>query len=102
MPLLQFLREAQSLESAGQEDNSLDLIYDYIFDLVSQAEFQKIDEIIKAIKADEWSTNILLAILTTTLLCKSKLSYARQELKEETERVLKNRDEYEYGMLLGL
>jgi len=96
-----FLSRAQRLESSGNVDAALDIIYDYVDKQLKTQRFYDIDQILTNVKVIEQSADILLALLTATLPARSKLS-ERAKFFSEVEEALKQRGEWENDLLVGL
>ena len=96
-----FILRAQRLDNHERTDAALDLIYDSIDDLMRNEEFQRIESILARISITDLSTDILLGILTATLPAKSRLPN-REEFFNAVEQTIRQRGEYEEGLLAGL
>jgi len=96
-----FVRRSQRLDEQGRTDAALDLIYDSIDERLRNSQFPEIDTILAQLPTNELSTDILLGLLTATLPARRKLD-ARRTFYCEVENSLKQRGEYEDGLLTGL
>jgi hypothetical protein len=96
-----FLKRANRLDAKGHTDKALDLVYDQVDELMWNGSFQKLDSILASVHAADYSADLLLGILTATFPGHHRLP-VRKKLYEETERVLRERGEYEEGLLVGL
>jgi hypothetical protein len=79
----------------------MDLIYDRIDELMRRDQLPALDALLQSAPADELTVDVLLALLTATLPVKKRLT-SRPELFHRTESVLRERGEYEDGLLTGL
>jgi hypothetical protein len=96
-----FISRAQCLAAGGQIDAALDLTYDSIDQMMHQDHLNQLDGILAALAAGDLATDLLLGILTATLPAKNRLP-ARGRLFKEAERVMRQRGDYEDGLLAGL
>ena len=95
------IERASRLDTLKQTDSALDLLYDGIDDKLRNGEFEDVDRMLSRLKAVQLSADMLLGVLTATLPAKTKLP-SRKKLLMTTETVLRNRGEYEDGLLAGL
>lgn len=77
-------------------DQAIDFIYDELDDRLLDRKFDEINEILQSMVRNEYSTDILLSILTVTLPWKKDLS----ERKRIIEKVRKQHNEVESELLL--
>jgi hypothetical protein len=77
---------------------SLDLLYDYMDDLIERKEFERIDEFLEIINVTQYTSSILLGFLVTSSWCKTKLK-KRDNLLKRIEEQLKILGIYKDGML---
>lgn len=77
-------------------DQAIDLIYDELDDRLLDRKFDEVNEILQSMVRNEYSTNVLLSILTVTLPWKKNLS----ERKRIIEKVRKQHNEVESELLL--
>jgi hypothetical protein len=96
-----FLFRAQRLDQRGRTEAALDLIYDSIDESMRKNELKALDAVLANAPRADLSTDLLLGLLTATLPAKNRLP-SRPTLFRDTEAVLRNRGEYEEGLLTGL
>jgi hypothetical protein len=96
-----FVQRAQRLDKGGHSDAALDLIYDSVDELMQKEDFPKLDSILAKVRASDHSVDVLLGILTATLPARNRLRL-RAKLFKDIERLLRERGEYEQGLLTGL
>ena len=96
-----FVRTAQRLEKRGQIDEALDLVYDSVDDMMRKLRFTELAKILATVQTADLSTDLLLSLLTTTLPARSQLP-SRKQFFHRVEASLKERGEYENGLLAGL
>lgn len=96
-----FIIRANRLAFIGSIQAALDIIYDYVDELLCNGEFSKLDEELSAVDTKDISVDILIGILTATLPAKNKL-LSREHLFKSVKQVLIVRGEYEDDLLLGL
>ena len=96
-----FVLRANRLEQRGRVSAALDLIYDSIDELMRIGEFDKLDTIIRTLPVSLLAVDVLLGILTATLPGRTRLS-SRPSLYQQVEKSLRERGEYEDGLLVGL
>jgi hypothetical protein len=96
-----FVQSANRLDRAGHRNAAMDLIYDRIDEMMRRDQMPALDALQQSVPVEELTVDVLLALLTATLPVKKRLK-ARPDLFERTERVLRDRGEYEDGLLTGL
>jgi hypothetical protein len=96
-----FVEQANRLVKIGQIDAALDLIYDRIDTFLINHKFGDVDSILKHVNAEQFSVDILLGLLTSTLPARTQLP-ARGAFFEKVEREITKRGEWEEGLLTGL
>lgn len=96
-----FLQGAQRLDRMGSTDAALDLLYDNFDAMMRDGRFCELDALLRAERANDYRLDLLLGILTATLPGKSKLP-SRGKFLKDAENVLRERGEYEEGLLTGL
>jgi antitoxin (DNA-binding transcriptional repressor) of toxin-antitoxin stability system len=96
-----FVLRAQRLDRRGRTDAALDLIYDQVDESMHRAQFDRLDSILANLPVADLSMDILLGILTATLPATRRLG-SRAKLFQKIEQVLRNRGDYEEGLLVGL
>lgn len=96
-----FLLHARRLDQCGQTDAALDLLYEAIDERLRHGRFTDLDELLAKVSVETLSIDMILGLLTATLPATSQLP-ARNRLRVEAETVLRNRGEYEDGLLAGL
>jgi hypothetical protein len=96
-----FLSGAQRLIRSGHADAALDLLYDAVDERMRIGEFEQLDAILSGVQPAHFAVDILLGILTATLPARGRLP-SRKALCERIEQTLKDRGEYEPGLLAGL
>lgn len=94
------LNKAQNLHDDGSEDAALDLIYDQVDDLLRAGEFDYLDSCLFSIEPYNYNTDLLLALLTTTLPVKNSLIH-RSEFTSKVCQELRNRN-YDDSLVDGL
>lgn len=97
----EFVLRASRLERAGHRNAAMDLLYDRIDELMRTGQFDLLDMILQRVPVREFSVDVLLGLLTATLPARSRLP-SREDFFSETEQVLRERAEYEEGLLTGL
>lgn len=80
-------------------ENPLDLIFNYVDDLMIERKFDEVDDLLKAIPISKLSIASLLAVLTVTLSAKKSLPYrskffecVKQELISREDQPLDKRN----------
>jgi hypothetical protein len=96
-----FLDRARRLEDQGLIDSAMDLVHDSIDELLRRGQFALCDSVLNEIDPAQYSADVLLALLTSTAPARSKLSTRRKFFRSVT-KTLKERKEYERGLLDGL
>lgn len=96
-----FVQRARRLDKGGHTAVALDLIYDSVDELMQNTEFPRLDSILATVRASDHSVDVLLGILTATLPARSHLP-SRVKLFKDIEKTLRERGEYEEGLLTGL
>ncbi|MEX1231932.1 MAG: hypothetical protein WEB58_16925 [Planctomycetaceae bacterium] len=96
-----FLDRAERLDAQGQTEAALDLVYDSIDGSLKRGQFVEVDAILEQVQVTDYSTDILIGLLTATLPARSKLQ-ARPQFFRDVEACLLSRHEYEEGLLTGL
>ena len=97
----EFVTNPQRLAAKGQMELALDLIYDRIDEMMQGGEFPKLDSILSSLPVSDLSADILFGFLTATLPAGSRLS-SRAGLYGRIEQALRERGEWEEGLLIGL
>jgi hypothetical protein len=100
-PVVSFLEQAKRLAQRGQIDSALDIIYDQVDELLLAGEFHQVDDLLASATPEQLSIDLLLALLTSTLPAKSKLSN-RSAFFRRVEDALQSRGELRDGLLIGL
>lgn len=96
-----FLSRARRLDAKQNVESALDIIYDSFDELFREGRFDAADRQLASANAREFSSELLVGILTATLPAKSRLP-SRAPFFEGVERVLKERNEHRPGLLTGL
>ena len=96
-----FVDGAARLEEAGLPDSALDIIYDRVDELLHNAEFEQCAQILDQLDETRYSTDILLALITTTFPAKSRIRTRAQFLGRVSEE-LRKRGENDVRLLAGL
>ena len=96
-----FIDRARRLDKLGHTDAALDLLYDAIDECLTAGRFSELASCLRGIQPASLSLDLLLGILTVTLPAKSRLP-TREAFKDKVERVLRQRGEWEVGILTGL
>jgi len=97
----QWLAEAQHLDSSGEVDRALDLIYTKMNALLNSRQFAVCDRILRKAQVNDHSTDILLALLTTTLP-PADLLPSRSSFIDRVRSVFDDRNEDTAALLAGL
>ena len=77
------------------------MIYDGVDELLRRGDFSQLDEHLAHLDVAALSTTLLIGVLTATLPAKGRLP-ARAPLFLTVEKTIRDRGEYEDGMLTGL
>jgi hypothetical protein len=85
-----FAARAQRLETKGNIDAALDLIYDSVDELFLANRLDQCDKILQNLQAVDYSVDVLIALLTSTLPA-SHLLPSRKQFFTEVERILTQR-----------
>jgi hypothetical protein len=96
-----FLGKAIWFIDQGERDAALDLVYMQVDALLKDGRFDLVDSILKNTEIERLGTDLLLALLTTTLPARDKL-VERGTFFERTERLLKRRGKWRPTLLAGL
>jgi hypothetical protein len=96
-----FLWPVTRLERLGRIDAALDILYDRVDDLLKARDFSTVDELLRQADVSSFSVDVLLGLLTATLPGRSKLP-ARSKFFRDVEVCIKERGEWEFGLLAGL
>lgn len=96
-----FVARACRLDELQRTEAALDLIYDAVDQLMRDNELERLDSILAESPVDSLSVDILLGLLTATLLARSRLP-SRGAFFNAVEQSLKRRGAYEQGLLTGL
>jgi hypothetical protein len=96
-----FLQRSKLLESLGNTDGAIDLVNDAIDELFRRGDFPLCDSLLAEIDPKNYSTDILLTILTATAVAKNRLN-TRKRFFVAAKKAIKARNEYESGLLDGL
>ena len=100
-PKHDFLSRANQLASRGYIDTGIDIVYDAVDEMLRHGEFPRVDAILTETQPKEYSIDIMLALLTSTLPATHRLP-ARRAFYDRFETWLKTAGEYEDGLLTGL
>lgn len=90
--LQDFILRANRLHHAGYVDTSLDLIYSSVDDLLLQHRLAFLDSVLLDAHPDEWPTDIIIGLLTTTYAVRKKLA-CRARFVEQALAALRVREE---------
>ncbi len=93
-------RFAAALKLHDIED-ALDVIFDAVDSALLAGRFRECNRALASVRIDEWSTDLLIGLLSITLAASHKLP-ARAALFESTRRVVKGRGDDTPGLLDGL
>jgi hypothetical protein len=93
--------KALELDMLKKHNSALDVIYDYIDDLLLEGAYNKIDEVLETVAVKDWSNVLLVGFLTITLAAKLKLKN-REKLFFRIKEVLSARTERYESILKGL
>jgi hypothetical protein len=96
-----FLKRANALDRRKHTDAALDIIYDNIDIMLRDRKYETVDFILKSVNPSEFSVDVLLGLLTATLPARTKLP-SRSEFFGKVEGEIRNRKEWEEGLLTGL
>jgi hypothetical protein len=92
---------ARRLDEKGRTDAALDLIYDWVDEMLRNEKMVELDSALTKLSVADLSTDLLLGVLTATLPARNRLP-SRSRLFAEIEKAIRNRGEYEEGLLTGL
>ena len=98
---LTWLAEAVVLAERGKKDESLDVIFDALDDLLLQSRFKECDEALTSMVTDRLSNAQLLTVLTATLQAKSRLP-SRPDFVSRGKSTLRKRGADVKGLVSGL
>lgn len=96
-----FLERVLRLEKMGNIDSALDLLYDQIDARLKAGKFEDTDKFLQKLNVAKLSIDLLLGVLTASLPARYKLP-SRGVFYKKVEAVLKQRNEWEENLLLGL
>jgi hypothetical protein len=82
-------------------DSMLDAIYNNIDDMLLAGKFSTVDNLLISTDCDKHSVDMLLALLTITYAARQHLPH-RQEFYTMVEKSIRDRGEWEDGLLYGL
>ncbi len=85
-----WLDEIYSLIAHSRPDAAVDILFNRFDDLFSRSEFERCDEVLRAIDLGRLDTNLLVAVLSITRPARDSLS-AREEIVRSVERELQRR-----------
>ena len=98
---MKFIECAIKLTADGKADTALDIIYDKIGSMLNADKYKEVDLILESVDIKKLSVDILLGLLTTTFIAKTELK-SRDSFFLRVEQIIKNRGEWEDGLLIGL
>ncbi len=98
---LTWLNKAKDIDRVGKSDEALDIVYDNIDKMLSNNNFIGVDSLLSEIDINEYSVDMLLGLLTSTLPAKNKLENRKYLLELATENVL-NAGVYGVEIFVGL
>jgi hypothetical protein len=96
-----FLDRARRLDALGRTDSALDVVYNYIDEMLLAGKFSEVDDRLSSTECDEYSVDLLLALLTITFAAKRHLPH-RQRFYAQVEQSIRAKGEWEEGLLYGL
>ena len=96
-----WLAKAIQLEASGQQEQSLDIIFDKLDDWLLAEDFDRCSSFLTDVQVDQLSTAQLLTILTVTYPAKTKLT-TRRVFFDQVRKTLKARGENIASLLSGL
>jgi Arc/MetJ-type ribon-helix-helix transcriptional regulator len=96
-----FVLRANELARAGERSRAMDMLYDKIDELMRSGQLERLDDLLKGVREEELSADVLLGLLTATLPARNRLP-SRAKVLRETERILRARCEFQEGLLAGL
>ncbi len=96
-----FVDTANRLVGQRQVDAALDVIFARVDEMFCHDRFVECDALLRRISVGDYSTDILLGLLTATLPAKSRLK-ARPDFYSRVEAEIHRRGEMEPGLLTGL
>lgn len=96
-----FVEMANRLAEQGRVDAALDLIFARVDETFRRGDFADCDHLLRRLAVADYSTDILLGLLTATLPARSLLA-SRPDFYSRTEDEIQRRGEMEPGLLTGL
>ncbi|MFM9962764.1 MAG: hypothetical protein ACKV2Q_16260 [Planctomycetaceae bacterium] len=96
-----FVEMANRLAEQGRVDAALDLIFARVDETFRRDEFSDCDQWLQHLVVGDYSTDVLLGLLTATLPARSLLP-SRPDFYSRTELEIQRRGEMEPGLLTGL
>lgn len=100
-PVWQFIFDAQRLAETGRVEAALDLIYEHLDEMMRRGELGNLDGILCGLPVADLPTDVLLGILSASLPMRARVS-SRADFFSKVEKTLKERGEWEAGLLTGL
>ena len=96
-----FLNRARRLQHHGRLNSALDVVYNHVDEMLLAGMFPELDDRLVSINCDDYSVDLLLAMLTITHAAKSHLPH-RKDFYNRVEDSIRRRGELEDGLLYGL
>jgi len=96
-----FIVRAKRLERVNGIDSALDLIYDSVDGMLRAGDFSELNSLIEHLAVQQFSTDILLGLLTSTLPARSKLP-SRLAFGQRVRLLFETRGEDVEALLVGL
>ncbi len=96
-----FLDRARRLDNAGNTDAALDLLYENVNGKLSLGRFKDVDSVLETTEPMSLSVDLMLGLLTSTLPARTKLP-SRSTFFQKSEAAIRDRNEWEDGLLTGL
>ena len=99
---MEFRRDIEQLDRAGQTRKALSLLFTKIDELLRKSEFDKVNKTLEGLIIDNYSMLLLVGFLTITLAAKSKLPYRKNLFEKIKNKIKKECSEHLNGLLVGL
>lgn len=100
-PTEDFLDRARRLDELDRTDSALDVIYNHVDEMLLAGRFAEIDGRLASVDCDRYSVDLLLALLTISHAAKRHLPQ-RPNFHTRAEKSIRDRGQWEDGLLLGL
>jgi hypothetical protein len=96
-----FLQRAKDLDESGNVDKALDLVYASVDQMLRSSRFANVDSLLSTVPIENYSTDILLTLLTVTYPAKHRIP-SRAGFFQSTRNILQQRGEDVDTLLVGL